>query len=720
MKILNHVKTLVIIATTMVLSGCADFLDITPKDRITADQLFKSKAGIKAYMAGLYDQMPVIDFQFEVEWDMGNYRWTGGGSNLLQMWCDECTHKNEPTPRTLQNYWSQGNSQNKAPGAYVTVRNIYTMLDVLPSVASRLKLTEAEVNEIKGECKFLLGYVYFELAKRYGGVSIVKGTLAYDPSNPNNLYTPRSTEKQTWDYVLELCDEAIELLPPKRTDDRANRYYAYALKSRAALYAGTLAKYWSVLPAKGEAADLGLVGLKGEDAEHYLKECMSASEAIIDPASGYGLYKPNPASREEAAANYQLLFMTPTLAAPEIIALRGYNAEGTPRKHNIDVFCSPFQTRNGFPTPSRMYVTLQVVDSYEDYSNDDVPGYPARSEGRIKVTHDKIGSVDPTQFYDIAYKASDYTNYIKYKNPMDIYKGRWIDKNGVDQYDPKKEKDARLFASVILPGCTWKNTTINIQQGLILEDKTAFIGELAEGKVAKDGNTYYSFGSNVQENVSAFLNVNDQGTKTGFLMKKFLQEPTNVLGREWQSTNPWIIFRYGEILLNYAEAVAELSENPTQIIVRTNIRTKLNATKIPVSEPPTAEQISRATEALNATRHRAAHKSNIELTVDNVREERRVEMMFEHNRYFDLMRWRTFHLVMQGNNLGGPSGCLLPFRDLASATATTPPPYIFVRNATSSMGTIANQRKRIFTRGCYYGFIPNADQAKVIQNDLKW
>jgi L-lactate utilization protein LutC len=51
-------------------------------------------------------------------------------------------------------------------------------------------------------------YAYFALAKRYGGVPLITAVQKYD-GDVEALKVPRSTEKETWDFVLKECDIAI-------------------------------------------------------------------------------------------------------------------------------------------------------------------------------------------------------------------------------------------------------------------------------------------------------------------------------------------------------------------------------------------------------------------------------------------------------------------------------------------------------------------------------
>ncbi|KAF5037641.1 SusD family protein [anaerobic digester metagenome] len=167
-------------------------------------------------------------------------------------------------------------------------------------------------------------------------------------------------------------------------------------------------------------------------------------------------------------------------------------------------------------------------------------------------------------------------------------------------------------------------------------------------------------------------------TRTGFSFKKFLS-PTPVDGNSSLgfSTNDWMEFRYAEVLLNYAEAVVEsgYSEGGAQTIAK---------------------------DALNETRKRAGHTTNINLTIENVLRERRVEFAFENKRWWDLIRRREFH--EEFNNTIPKA--LLPVLDLR----VSPPKYIFVRKH------IIRGVPLSFDKRMYYGPIPGIGSNDLIQN----
>ena len=99
------------------------------------------------------------------------------------------------------------------------------------------------MNTWKGEMYFNRAFVYFALVKRYGGVPIVNEVLNYPGQSIEELKIPRSSEDAVYQQVKADLDMAYELLPETNELGRATKYAALALKSRAMLFAGSIAKY---------------------------------------------------------------------------------------------------------------------------------------------------------------------------------------------------------------------------------------------------------------------------------------------------------------------------------------------------------------------------------------------------------------------------------------------------------------------------------------------
>ncbi|CAM3805757.1 RagB/SusD family nutrient uptake outer membrane protein [Mucilaginibacter galii] len=124
------------------------------------------------------------------------------------------------------------------------------------------------------------------------------------------------------------------------------------------------------------------------------------------------------------------------------------------------------------------------------------------------------------------------------------------------------------------------------------------------------------------------IGANVNATKTGYYMRKFFND-----GVTWNqqsntsSRRPWVIFRYAEILLNYAEALNE-AQGPTADVLRyvNQIRQRTG-----IALP--------ALQTGNLTGNGYVQPTK-EAMRERIHNERRVELCFEGHRFFDVRRWK--------------------------------------------------------------------------------
>ena len=647
----------------LILGSCKDILNIQPLDRVPADYLFATPAGVKTLLATLYNKMPVEDFDYQPSTYGFNQHPGGGGTGdcgwSLAANTDEAVIWGvsgwTSSPATaLADYWD-----------YTSIRYVNQFLGNITDLQAKGSIDAATYKQLFGEAHFIRAYMYLALARRYGGVPLISDAqILPTGSDLSSVMVPRSTEKQTWDYVLAECDLAIANLPDARPSDgiyRATKWVALALKSRAALHAASVAKFWNKGPLTGAAVDASLVGgMTITDANNYYLQCINASKLIMDNTTTFQLYKPAPANAAEAAKNYQDIFESPSYSNPELIYLKAYidGSANSGQGHVTDFWFYPKQLcYQTLYVSSRWGTTLDLVDVFEDYTDNGVG-----ASVPVKTRSDGVENyivTDPKSLTTLTYPFVYYDN----------------------QYDIFKNKDARLTAAVLLPGSTFKGTLINMQGGMILATGNKPVIYTDNSVTGPDGKTYYTFGTN---NISGYSAFGALGTAqanystTGFALRKFLQETKGVtsLGM-YGSTQSWVDMRLAEVYLNYAEAQVESGQGDPVL----------------------------AATCLNAIRKRAAHTDNIPLTVANVLKERRVELLFEDFRYWDLIRRRDFHTLF--NNTRRFS--LIPLIDLR----VNPPKYVFLRSYNyydqSSNGlTFAPNR--------YYQSIPGVASNKLVQN----
>lgn len=630
-------------------TSCDDFLTLSPTDKVSGNVLSETDGGIKALLAKVYTTVPMEDFAFRPNagFNQRGYDGVNGTSNIAFL-SDEAVRSEGGLGLTEGfTYWP-----------YSDIRQVNLFIQTIQEAMESGKVEKSDGQRLIAEARFARAYIYFGLAKRYGGVPIITAPqdADYDPSNLSQLKTPRSTELDTWKFIVSEFAEAANDLPTKEDGYRFTKWAALGMESRCALFAASIAKYWNRAPLAGEAVNQKLVGMDQSEANGFYKQCIDACEEII-AKSGKSLHGANPTSVSDAISNYQNIFLdTPS---DEVILARGYvdGSVNTNQGHSYSLFYSLAQFNPGALRYGRFSPTLNLVDQYEDYT-DDGTGKSAPIKTRADGKETNVANIQSAGNVN----ASD--PYIEYN----------------DLSEPFKDKDARLQASIIVPGADYGGTKIIMQGGLIDQQGKVYVynNTSAEGK---DGKTYYAFGGEGASSYSGFGNIgnseNGNYTTSGFSVRKYMEEFKTVSSNNNSCTTPYIDIRLAEIYLNYAEAVVESGVGDK----------------------------AKAADLLNALRHRAAHKDNIPLTLDNVLKERRVELAFEGKRFWDMIRRRESHTFFDA----GMRSALVPMIDLRQDK----PKYIFVR--TNIQGDEI-QNGRTFAPQSYYHSIPGTSTNGLVQN----
>ena len=160
--------------------------------------------------------------------------------------------------------------------------------------------------------------------------------------------------------------------------------------------------------------------------------------------------------------------------------------------------------------------------------------------------------------------------------------------------DPYANRDPRLAASVVTNGSTWNGHVIDQSPG-------------------------------GRHDMSA-----PNASKTGYYLKKFLTDNLD-LTQGAKVQHNWVSYRYAEVLLNYAEAKAELGEMD-QTVWNKTIRPLRERSGVSGAMPATADP------------YLASYYDGVtDKWILECRRERSIELYMENTRRDDLMRWRMGH-----------------------------------------------------------------------------
>jgi hypothetical protein len=257
------------------------------------------------------------------------------------------------------------------------------------------------------------------------------------------------------------------------------------------------------------------------------------------------------------------------------------------------------------------------------------------------------GGLCPSQnlvdMYDMADGSSPFTTYDATGSP--VYNGASAPainaESGYSDATMWTGRDPRLAATVLYQGVAWGNGTINVIKG----QRDNPIG-------------------------------NANATPTGYYVRKYI--PENILSSVHSGTSyrNWIIIRYAEILLNYAEALNE-ANGPSGAVY----------------------------DCLDQIRHRAGISGSVKdrndlASRDNlrnfIRKERTVELAFEDHRSWDLRRWNV-------------------------AVEALSRPVYGIEVATDGSLSRKTVQKRVFESKMYLYPIPETEVWKTnIENNLGW
>lgn len=212
-----------------------------------------------------------------------------------------------------------------------------------------------------------------------------------------------------------------------------------------------------------------------------------------------------------------------------------------------------------------------------------------RGNWPVRWRNDNGGQTCPTQELANAFQTAEGRN-INDAN------------SGYDPQDPYVNREPRFYASMFYHGAEFSEVSPSRGEPFIDMEWNAF----NEGPGnQRDGNA----------------------SVTGYLVRKFV-DPSLGFAPEMISKTAWQEIRFAEVLLIYAEAVNEATGPDESVYGAVNrVRTRAGLPNLP--------------EGLDQAGMREA-----------IRHERRIELVFENHRWFDLRRWGIAREVLNGSATG--------------------------------------------------------------------
>lgn len=469
-----------------------DFVSTKPLDEVPDSDTWSDPALSEAFVIDIYNGFGQGGFDEQMQaslTDEALFTHAGRGINTIT------ESRANPVDQGWINYnynWEDMYSRIRATN--VALKNLEEPLFDDAQVSDRLV----------GEAHFLRAFFYHQLLRYYGAVPIVD--RVYELGEEDYLL-PRNTYEECVNFIIADCDKAVALLEGQPvTEGRATDVAALALKARMLLYAAsdlhdipTASANSATIAGYSNPEYLGYV--TGSQTERWQK-AKAAAKAVVDKNLGYKLNLEEPATPEDAKANYLALSMgggsavADVSASIELILGRFFVDE----KDEAGAWIGRANGPNGYHNWSGNTPTQNLVDDYE--------------------------MIDGTPF--------DWNNPDHAAAPYD-------------------NRDPRFYMTILYDSADWKPRTDDVSELDPYNQIQAGQYEI----INKDGEVEIYYGVDTRNGVIEDWN----GSYTGYTMRKFIDPDPAIVNQTDRQTIPFPMFKYTEAVLNYAEACIELGED---------------------------------------------------------------------------------------------------------------------------------------------------------------
>ena len=590
----NLLKTIIVSFFLLLVGGCSEFLDVVPNDTATLDHAFSNRSVAEKFLRTCYSHLPdptnpithPVWFTSREELDIGyesRARETSSGRIAQGL---------QNTNSPYLNYWS---GQNGGTPMYVGIRDCNIFLE---NIHIPKDLTDEERQRWIGEVKFLKAYYHFFLMQLYGPIIIIRDNLPLSAS-PEEVLVYREPIDECVDYIVELLDEAIAILPtvlpdPSSEQGRISKIIAMAVKAQALAwaaspifngntdYSGWVYRGKQLIPVAYDKS-------KWERAAVAIKETLDACDEV-----GMRLYEFN-----KLAGGPQTFNMNDTVA--HLMTIRKAITEDLDR--NPGVIWATQQTfgpnKAGISTG---FLTDLAQQLFPNLFVEDQPSY--------------VGY----------YQASYHMGGLYYSNGgVPIEEDKNYDYNG--RFNLRRATPGDKHQSYIATG----ETTINLHYNR----EPRFYAHLGIDR------GYYELATTTKDGGATFTpfikmrvgEIKSGDAQVGYMVKKIVPfeesaSQGDINKRYTRHDYRFPLIRLADLYLLYSEALNEVKGQPDNEVYQWIDMVRINAGLKGVVE-------SWATSSKNPNKPMTQEGMR-----EIIRKERLIELAFEGQRFHDLRRWK--------------------------------------------------------------------------------
>lgn len=343
-KMKNIQKILFIAILTVLINSCSqDFLNLTPKDKMSETAVWADPNLVELFVNEMYRGLGHGHNELEI----GSL---ADESHFIHNYGSNQVVASLITPSDIGAFDRGDTEEYNWEQLYGHIRNCVMFQENIDEVEFE---DEAWRTRLKGEVHFLIAYYYHQLVRIHGGVPIITRTYSLE----DDYNVPRNTLKECIDHIVSNADAAAAILPVRQEGanlGRANKSGALALKSRILLWAASDLAH---VPWYGSYTNADLVTIGGDRTAAWTA-AKNAAKVVMD-LPGYALET----GTGDAFQDYTNLFVekqsSEHIFSRYFIKSNGWDSED-------DMTHSPlFNGPNGYSAWAGNTPIQALVDDYE-------------------------------------------------------------------------------------------------------------------------------------------------------------------------------------------------------------------------------------------------------------------------------------------------------------------------------------------------------------------
>ena len=345
-----------IILLGLFVGSCEDYLDRSPDDGLSEDDVYKDYSSLLGFMDRIFQNDDILIFTHGINSYSNTYVTVGNLSDEYASVRDNDPSKFVNAGNWLENAGTRFEIGSKSDGKNFksAISRAYTGLRIVNRVISGVdqvkSITDDQRRKLLGQAHFLRAYFYFEIIKRYGGMPIFDQLWGAS----DDFDFPRKTYQESNAWMQTDLDKAIEYLPiswPDEEHGRPDRVSAMALKAMTQLYAAS--------PLMQN--DLNSIENKGYGKEMAAEAARSAQKAInaIESHEYYRLMN------HDEYRSIQLMPNSNQFAQPEYLWFLRWHHGNWSAFVRAQWLTQPYDNKTGAEGTPYNAPTQNAVDMYE-------------------------------------------------------------------------------------------------------------------------------------------------------------------------------------------------------------------------------------------------------------------------------------------------------------------------------------------------------------------